>query len=99
MINVTTPAKDVLQDVLVEAAQRAGVNDEQVGLRLALTSDSGQQQLGLVLDEPKEGDQIVEYHGKNVLMVSEPVSSQLDGATLDTTDTPEGKRLTFTREL
>jgi|SwirhisoilCB2_FD_contig_81_1368820_length_423_multi_15_in_0_out_0_1 hypothetical protein len=98
MINVTAPAKDVLQDVLTDATKRAGVNDDQMGLRLALTSDSGQPQLGLVLDAPKEGDQIIEYEGKNVLMVSEPVAAQFDGVTLDTTDTPEGKRLTLIRE-
>lgn len=96
MISVTTSAKDVLQNVLIDATQRADIHDEQVGLRIAPTSDGGQPQLALVLDKPKEGDQIIEHNGKNVLMIGEPISAQLDGATVDAVDTPEGKQLTFT---
>lgn len=93
MIKVTTPAKDILKDILLDATQGAGVTHEPVGLRLALTTDDGQVQLDLVVDQPKDGDVIIEHHGKYVLLVSEPVSARLKGATIDTAEIPGGTQL------
>ena len=98
MINVTTTARDVLQ----EALQRAGVADEDVAIRLAPTpsaanAEGDQVQLGLVLDRPQDGDQVVEHNGRTVLVVDQMIADQLDGATLDAVDTPDGRRLTLNR--
>lgn len=98
MISVTDEAKDLLQEMLQQAEQQAGIEDEEVGIRLAPTTapeeaEGGQVGLGLMLDRPREGDQVVEHHGKNVLLVDSSTSSMLDGITLDAVDTPQGRQL------
>ncbi len=106
MVNVTTEAKDLLQDLLEDAQEQAGIADEEVGIRLApatpseTTGDEGegrQVALGLMLDRAHEGDEVVEHNGKKVLMVDQRMSDLLDGITLDAVDTPEGKQLAITR--
>ncbi|HEY8477959.1 MAG TPA: iron-sulfur cluster biosynthesis family protein [Chloroflexota bacterium] len=94
MINVTEKAKDELHDML----QQAGVQDAEIGIRLTATQgEGGQVQLALVLDESHEGDQVVEHEGRKVLLVDQFIAEQIDGATLDVAETPEGNRLTISR--
>lgn len=94
MVSVTTDARKLLRDVLEQNRQ----GDEGVAIRLAVAEEptEGQEseiQLGMMFDEPQEGDQLVEYEGVNVLLVDQGLSGMLDGATLDAVDTPEGRQL------
>lgn len=96
MITVTDAAKDELLQTL----DQTGVQEEDVGIRLAPTQAadaSGELRLGLVLDRTRAGDQVVEHGGKIVLMVDAEIAAQLDGTTLDVVDTPEGRTLALTR--
>ena len=106
MINVTTEAKELLQDMLDQAESDTGMQEEDMGIRLAPTAntaagegdeggESGEVGLGLVLDHPQEGDEIVEHNGKKVLMVDQSIGNLLDGVTLDVVETPDGRRLTI----
>jgi Fe-S cluster assembly iron-binding protein IscA len=103
VINVTTEAKELLHDMLDQAEAEVGVEQEEVGIRLAPTTieadsaaaEGGEVGLGLVLDRAQEGDQIVEHNGKRVLMVDQSIGDLLDGVTLDVVETPDGRRLTI----
>jgi iron-sulfur cluster assembly protein len=87
MIQVTERAADILKDLL----EGSPASDDQA-LRLAQT---GPGQFGLQLDEPREGDQVVKKDDRLVLLVEPPVSTALDGATLDITGEQEGAGLTI----
>jgi Fe-S cluster assembly iron-binding protein IscA len=102
VVSVTTEAKDLLQDILQQAQQQGAAVDEDTSIRLAPTTEGGdgshgQVGLGLMLDRPQEGDQVVEHNGKKVLVIDSSTSDLLNGVTLDAVDTPEGKRLTINR--
>ncbi len=104
MISVTDRAKDLLYDVLEQAEQQSGIPpQDDVAIRLSPTSgpdgaEGGQIELGLGLDRPQEGDQVVEHNGKKVLLVDESTGDMLDGVTLDVVDTPDGQQLTISQE-
>lgn len=87
MINVTEKATEVLASSLQESEA-----SEEQGLRLARTP---QGEFGLAVDEERQGDQVVKQGDRPVLFVDSDVSSDLDGATLDAVDSPEGVRLTL----
>jgi iron-sulfur cluster assembly protein len=100
VINVTTEAKELLHEMLDQAETEVGVEQEEVGIRLAPTAaqddgEAGEVGLGLVLDRAQEGDQVVEHNGKRVLMVDQSIGDLLDGVTLDVVETPDGRRLTI----
>ncbi|MGE5617787.1 MAG: HesB/IscA family protein [Sphingomonadaceae bacterium] len=99
MVTVTAEAKDLLQELLRQAEQQGAPVDENTSIRLAQTApvegQEGQVGLSLVLDEPHEGDQVVEHEGKKILLVDPATSDLLQGVTLDAVDTPDGRRLTF----
>lgn len=82
MIAVTERAKDELCEIL--AAQ--GANEDE-GLRL-LPDRSGK--FALILDNELPGDQVVEYKGLKVLLVSIEYFSAFDEVTLDCRDGEEG---------
>ncbi len=98
VVSVTTEAKDLLQEILQQAEQQGAAIDQDTSIRLAPTTegengDSGQVALGLMLDRPQDGDQVIEYNGRKVLIIDSSTSNLLDGVTLDAVETPEGKRL------
>lgn len=86
MIAVTTPAKEMLSGVEVPG---------EAVLRLDPETDG---RLGFVAGEPRSDDQVVEHDGQEILRIADPISRELDGASLDRIDTPEGPRLTIRRE-
>ena len=89
MIVLTESAAQQLKDTLSEHATEA----EQL-LRLTPMSSGG---FALTLDVEREGDEIVESEGTKLLLLDASIAPALDGATLDSVDTPEGPRLTISR--
>ncbi len=53
--------------------------------------------LGLMLDEPGDGDEVIQHERRNILILDRVVSQKLDGLTLDLVKTPDGERLTLRR--
>jgi len=83
MLKVTDAAVEQLNAMLENA------NTEQSqGIRL-IESESG---LGLQIDMPQPGDQIVGGEERPVLIVAPDLSDALDGALLDTVSTPDGNQ-------
>jgi len=66
-------------DMIAGAIDSGQVGDNQA-LRLAKTGDG---EFGLVVDQPKDDDQVISRGDTPVLYVDNEVSSTLDGATLD----------------
>jgi len=102
VVSVTTEAKDLLQDILQQAREQGAAVDDETSIRLAPATgeadgSGGQVALGLMLDRPQEGDQVIEHNGRKVLLIDSTTSDLLEGSTLDAVSTPEGKRLTISR--
>ena len=57
--------------------------------------ESAPQQLGLTLGEEQEGDQVFTRGDRTVLLVDPEISGTLDGAVLDTAESPDGTSLTL----
>ena len=91
MINVTERAKQELKRLLYQK-----VDWPEARLRLM---DRGQGILGLGLDIELPGDQIVEYHGIEVLNVEPELAAKIKGITLDVDDTPQGAELVIDEKL
>ena len=90
MLTVTEGAKQLLKETLLDLS-----DDPEAGLRLSMKPPG---QLGIVLDEEAEGDQVVEHEGSKVLLVAYELAPVVDGVTLDVQDTPEGPKLVVVKE-
>ncbi|MBV8529073.1 MAG: hypothetical protein JOZ75_12220 [Candidatus Dormibacteraeota bacterium] len=86
MLNVTEPAKDLLQSL-----------DHPAGTVVRLEPGEAAGTLSLRVGQPQVGDQVVERGGDEILHVPATVSAALDGATIDTVKTETGRRLTISR--
>lgn len=85
MVTVTGNAKELLQMI-----------DRPVHTVLKLEPLEGRAgELGLISGAPQETDQVIERDGADVLHVPAAVSEALDGAVIDSVDTPEGPRLSI----
>jgi hypothetical protein len=90
--------------IVSEAAKRrfrkikpAGSSNGEV-MRLDTVRDSpnsDEPKLGVLLGEPREGDESVEYLGEPLLYVSRSVSAAFDGCVVDLEVTPEGVAFTI----
>jgi Fe-S cluster assembly iron-binding protein IscA len=89
MLTVTERAAQELKGILEAHA----VEPEQV-LRLVRET----QGFSLRLDKEGAGDEVVESEGATILLIDEQLSPIVDGAVVDCIDTPEGPRLTITKE-
>lgn len=85
MVTVTDNARKHLKKTLL-----AHSSDPNVGIRLELKPPG---QLGLVLSEEVEGDQVVEEEGSKVLLVGSETAEMLEGVTIDVQDAPDGLKL------
>lgn len=92
MLTVTESAKRNLKEILL-----ATTDDSEFGLRLSM-KPRGQLGLMLVLDREAPGDYVVKHEGLKALLVKEELVPLVDGVTIGTQDTPEGPRLTISRE-
>jgi len=84
MVTITDTASDALRDVLETSNVPGGQ-----GVRLVM---QGPGQLGLVIDGPREGDQVVENEGRTVFLIDDTLSAALDGATVDCKLLDDGSR-------
>lgn len=84
MLNVTDKAAASLGESL--ELSRKGDFDV---LRLTRQAEG----FGLALDEEREGDQVVLHEESKVLVIQPELSQELDGATVDVVNTPEGAQL------
>jgi len=89
MLTVTERAAQELKGILEAHA----VEPEQV-LRLVRET----QGFSLRLDKEGAGDEVVESEGATILLIDEQLGPIVDGAVVDCIDTPEGPRLTITKE-
>jgi Fe-S cluster assembly iron-binding protein IscA len=95
MLHITPRAKSELFGLLVHALDRRTTADVcNVGFRLVPGGDETIS-LGLVLDQPTDGDAVVEHDGRSVLIVDETTAVLLDGLTLDVVETEQGARLSL----
>lgn len=90
MIDVTERAKQELKKILT-----SNVDHPEAVLRL---TTGNQGQLGLSVDVPASGDNVVEHEGTKVLLVDEGLASSLAGVTLDVEDTSEGPQLAIFKD-
>ena len=60
---------------------------------LEVDQATGRVEIGLIVGEPMEGDQVVEYEGEGLLPIAGPVSEALDGGTIHTVNTPKGPKI------
>ena len=86
MLNVTEAAVEQLSQML----EHAEADGSQC---VRLTQNHGE--LGLRVDVPQEGDQVVAADERPVLLIDAELWHALEGATLDAVDTSEGKQLTL----
>lgn len=84
MLSVTDAAVQELSDLLQQTDSA-----ESQCVRLIQTDDA----LGLRLDTPQEGDQVVSDEDRPVLLVEPALAEALEGATLDAVDTQDGRQL------
>jgi len=90
MIEVTERAREELNKILT-----ANTDKPEACLRLT-ANDQGQ--LGLAIDEERDGDQAVEHEGSKLLLVEKDLADSLQGITIDIEDTPEGARLVISTD-
>ena len=90
MLTVTEGAKQLLKGILTSHS-----DDPEVAVRLSF-NPSGE--FGIMLDREAEGDQVVEHQGSKVLLMASELAPVVEGITLDVQDTPEGPKLTMSKE-
>lgn len=84
MITVTERAATAFEALLNE-------NDAQPGQGVKLVSD-GQGSIGMVIQEPEAGDEIVRRGDEPLLIVDSAIGQMLDGAVIDCADeSPNGQ--------
>jgi Fe-S cluster assembly iron-binding protein IscA len=87
MLTVTDRAAQFLREKLDHKEE--GLPD---ALRIVQTEDGFQ----LTLDNPKDGDQVIEQEGHSILLVDTAVGQALEEATLDLQESPQGSSLVLT---
>ena len=88
-MTITEGARRALKAALAEHAEHAA----QV-MRLGANARGV---VGLTLDVPRAGDEIVEWEGVPVLLIGPELQGALDGGTIDVKDTPAGPSLNIRR--
>jgi len=85
VLTVTEKAKQELKKILL-----ARSNDTNKSLRIQFKEPA---QVGLVVDEEKEGDQVIQLGGMNILLIGEDVAQIFDGVVLDVREDQNGSKL------
>ena len=85
MVTVTDQAALLLHAALVQARTQPGQT-----LRLVLKPDGG---FSLGLDQKRAGDQVITANGEYILLIAPDVAEALNGATIDTQATDNGRKV------
>ncbi len=87
MLTVTPQARELIAKALDlnEAAKGEAAKGE--ALRIYLTEE-GEFEMGV--DEARDDDQVIENAGRPLVLIDPEISWELDGATLDAEEGPEG---------
>jgi Fe-S cluster assembly iron-binding protein IscA len=98
MLHVTREAKQRLRYLLTQTVSNDHTLPD-VGLRLVPKSDpaSGGAEIGLVVDEARDRDHVVQHEERKLLLLDPLIAQVLDGFTLDVKQTSRGMKLSFTR--
>jgi len=91
MLTVTAQAAAKLKEAI-----QAQTEDPELAIRL-VPSAARSSQLDMALARKKEGDQVVESDGFEVLFVSAELNQALDGMVIDCQDTPQGAQFSIAR--
>jgi len=92
MLTVTTTAKEKFKEAL-----QARETDPEIAIRI-ISSPSKPNQLELVLDKEKEGDQVVRTEeGRKVLLIGADLTPALEDVVIDYKETPEGTGFTISK--
>ena len=91
MVTVTESAAKKLREDLQAAA-----TDPEVGIRLT-PSPSMPNRIQMVLDEKREGDQVVESEGVKILLLDPEIAQVLEGMVIDYEETPQAVRFTISK--
>jgi Fe-S cluster assembly iron-binding protein IscA len=92
MLTVTTAAKEKFKEAL--ETQRT---EPEIAIRVVMSS-SKPNQLELVLDKEKEGDQVVRTEeGRKVLLIGADLTPALEDVVIDYKATPEGTGFTISK--
>jgi len=87
MLTVTPQARELIAKAL--DLNEAGKGE---ALRIYLTEE-GEFEMGL--DDAREDDTVIESAGRPLVLIDPDISWELDGATLDASEGPEGLDLTL----
>jgi len=77
-------------------ALQSKTSDPEMGFRIVL-SDAKPNQLRMILDKQKEGDQVVESEGIKLLFLSPGIIPALEGMVIDYQETPQGSGFTISK--
>ena len=77
-------------------ALQSKTSDPETGFRIAL-SDSKPNQLRMILDKQKEGDQVVESEGIKLLFLSPGIVPALEEMVIDYQETLQGGSFTISK--
>jgi hypothetical protein len=91
MLHVTHQARTELHGILDRILDQRSDSDFAPEQALRLVARGAR--LGLALDSPRGGDEIVEQDGRSVLILDSAVSEFVENLTLDVVETPEGTQL------
>ncbi len=91
MLTVTAQAAARLKGAI-----QAQTEDLELAIRLVPLA-ARPNQMDMALDRKKEGDQVVESEGFQVLFVSAELTQALDGMVIDCQDTPQGAQFSMAR--
>jgi len=91
MLTVTAQAAARLKEAI-----QAQTEDPELAIRL-VPSAARPSQLDMALDKKKEGDQVVDSEGFEVLFVSAELAQALDGMVIDCQDTPQGPQFSIAK--
>jgi Fe-S cluster assembly iron-binding protein IscA len=89
MLTVTASAREKLGDALQQQAE------PEMAIRI-IPSPSRADELQLVMDKEREGDQVVETEdGAKLLLMGPELAPALEGVVMDCRETPEGTAFTM----
>jgi Fe-S cluster assembly iron-binding protein IscA len=91
MVTVTASAAEKIRGDLQAAA-----TDPEVAIRL-IPSPTAPNQIQMILDKEKEGDQVVESEGVKILLLDSEIAPALEGMVIDYEESPQGGKFSLSK--